>query len=244
MVLLAGVAALALSSCASNRTSATADYEGAPVTETHAALAQYGAQYNKNPRDRNAALNYAAALRAFGQTDQSVAVMQQTVTIYPNDLAVKLAYAKSLTADGKFQQALTIADTAIVPEHPDWNALSVKGVILDQTGQNEEARHLYVQAQFIAPNEPSLEANIGLSYALTNDLDLAERHLRTAVAMPRASSRIRQNLALVLGLQGRFDEARTIYAAELPPDQVESNMAYIRALLTQQNRWDLIKDQG
>jgi Flp pilus assembly protein TadD len=46
---------------------------------------------------------------------------------------------------------------------------------------------------------------------------------------------------LVIGLQGRFDEARAILAAELPPDQVEANMAYIRSLLTQQNRWDLIK---
>jgi Flp pilus assembly protein TadD len=44
-----------------------------------------------------------------------------------------------------------------------------------------------------------------------------------------------------VGLQGRFDDARKLFAAELPPDQVEANMAYIRALLTQQNRWDLIK---
>ena len=37
---------------------------------------------------------------------------------------------------------------------------------------------------------------------------------------------------------------RALFAAELPPDQVEANMAYIRALLTQQNRWDLIKGEG
>jgi Flp pilus assembly protein TadD len=52
---------------------------------------------------------------------------------------------------------------------------------------------------------------------------------------------VRQNLALVIGLQGRFDEARAIYAAELPPDQVEANMAYVRSMLTQQNRWNAIK---
>jgi hypothetical protein len=33
-----------------------------------------------------------------------------------------------------------------------------------------------------------------------------------------------------------------MFAAELSPDQVESNMAYIRALLTQQNRWDVIEE--
>ena len=59
--------------------------------------------------------------------------------------------------------------------------------------------------------------------------------------MPGATSQIRQNLALVVGLQGRFDEARGIYMRELPADQVENNMNYIRALITQQNRWQVIE---
>ena len=75
---------------------------------------------------------------------------------------------------------------------------------------------------------------------MTNDLGAAERHLRRAVQMRGANSQIRQNLALIVGLQGRFDESRAIYAAELPPQQVENNMNYVRALLTQQNRWDAI----
>ena len=66
-------------------------------------------------------------------------------------------------------------------------------------------------------------------------------HLRKAASLPGATSKIRQNLALVIGLEGRFDEARALFAAELPPDQVDANMAYIRGLLTQQNRWAAIK---
>ena len=81
---------------------------------------------------------------------------------------------------------------------------------------------------------------MGLSYAMTSDLRAAEQHLRRAVTMPGATSQIRQNLALVVGLQGRFEESRAMYAAELPPDQVESNMNYVRGMLTQQNRWDAV----
>src|SRR5262249_29477411 len=114
---------------------------------------------------------------------------------------------------------------------------------LDQMGRNAEARAAYQQALLIAPLEPSLEANLGLSYAMTNDLVSAEQHLRKAVSLPGATSRMRQNLALVLGLEGRFDEARALYAAELTPDQVGANMAYIRSLLSQQNRWAAIKGQ-
>jgi Flp pilus assembly protein TadD len=67
-------------------------------------------------------------------------------------------------------------------------------------------------------------------------------HLRQAVALPGATTRVRQNLALVLGLQGQFDASRALYAAELPPEAVEANMNYIRALLTQQDRWQSISD--
>lgn len=82
---------------------------------------------------------------------------------------------------------------------------------------------------------------MGLSFAMTNELEKAEQHLRRAVGMRGATSQIRQNLALVIGLQGRFEDSRALFARELPPEQVEANMSYIRALLTQQNRWDLIK---
>jgi Flp pilus assembly protein TadD len=75
---------------------------------------------------------------------------------------------------------------------------------------------------------------------MTNELPRAEQHLRRAVTMRGANTRVRQNLALVVGLQVRFDEARALYAAELPPEQVESNMTYVRSLLTQQNRWEQV----
>ena len=108
-------------------------------------------------------------------------------------------------------------------------------------GRSGEARVLYQQAMTIAPGEASLYANLGLSYAMTNELAAAEAQLRHAVQMSGSTSQVRQNLALVIGLQGRFDEARGLFALELAPDQVEANLAYIRAMLTQQNRWDLIE---
>jgi Flp pilus assembly protein TadD len=245
VIALAGVAALVLSACASARTSARApDFSGLSPTETQSAVAELSARYQANPRDRNTAVTYAAALRVAGQNEQATAVLAQATLIYPNDAEVTIAYAKSLTASGKFSQALKIIDKAITPENPTWNSLSVKGAILDQMGQNRSARALYSQALLIAPMEASLHANLGLSFALSSDLSSAETHLAKAVALPGANAQIRQNLALVLGLQGRFEEARALYAADLSPERVEANMAYVKGLLTQKNRWDLLKDAG
>ena len=240
--MLAGVAALALGACATNRSNlAQADFSGATATQQQGALAQLSSRYKSNPRDKATTIYYAAALRAAGQPDQAVSVIENGMAIYKTDVDLKVAYAKALSAAGRFDQAENVIEDAINPAQPDWNALLVKGAILDQMGRNTEARAAYSQALLSAPNEASLEANMGLSFAMTNDLDQAEAHLRKAVKMRGATSQVRQNLALVIGLEGRFDEAKTMFAAELPPAQVEANMAYIRALLTQQNRWDLIK---
>lgn len=244
VLLLAGVAAVAISACASNRGSMPSpDYSGMPAGQSQQSLVELTARYKANPKDKAVAIHYAAALRAVGQSQQAVSVLEISIGYHPGDVDVSVAYAKALTADGRFDQSLQVLDNVIRPEAPDWNALLVKGATLDQLGRNQEARQLYTQALVYAPGEASIEANMGLSYAMTNELPAAEQHLRRAVQMRGATSQIRQNLALIVGLQGRFEECRAIYAAELPPEQVESNMAYVRALLTQQNRWDMI-EQG
>lgn len=238
-LLLAGVASLALGACASNRM-ASPDYSGRPAGESQQTLAELTARYKANPRDKGVIIQYAAALRAAGQSQQAVAALEVGISSHPGDVEITVAYAKALTANGRFEQSLTLLDGVIRPDAPDWNALLVKGATLDQLGRNGEARQIYAQALVAAPDEAAIEANLGLSYAMTNDLPAAEQHLRRAVQMRGANSKIRRNLALVVGLQGRFEECRAIYAAELPPEQVESNMNYVRALLTQQNRWDVV----
>ncbi len=242
VLLLAGLAAGALSACATNRTTMTQpDFAGQSAEQSASTLAQLAGRYKARPNDKPTIIYYAAALRAAGQPDQAARVLEAGLAIYKNDVDLKVAYAKALAAAGRFDQAGNVIDEAIDPTVPDWNALLVKGAILDQSGRNQEARAIYAQALLIAPNEASLEANLGLSYAMTNDLVQAETHLRKAVGMRGATSQIRQNLALVVCLQGRLQECEAMFAKELPPDQVAANMAYVRALLTQQNRWDLIK---
>ena len=49
---------------------------------------------------------------------------------------------------------------------------------------------------------------------------------------------MRQNLALVVGLQGRFAEAETIARADLPPEEAAANVAYLRQMLAQRQRGD------
>ena len=117
------------------------------------------------------------------------------------------------------------------PKQPDWRILSAQGAVLDQLGRHEDAQRHYLTALKIKPDEPSVLSNLGLSYALSKDLKDAEATLRRAVAQQPVDPRVRQNLALVVGLQGRFAEAEQIARADLPPDQAAANVAYLRQML-------------
>ena len=113
----------------------------------------------------------------------------------------------------------------------------MQGTTLDQLGRHEDARRYYASALKIVPDEPSVLSNLGLSYALSKDLVRAEATLRQAAGQSRVDPRVRKNLALVVGLQGRLSEAEGIAGSELPSDEATTHVAYLRQVLALQNGW-------
>ncbi len=212
------------------------------ATELRGAAETVGRAYEKNPKDRNVGMNYANILRMNGRNEQALAVMQQVAIFHPQDREVLAAYGKAQAAAGQLEQALNTILRAQTPDRPDWRLKSAEGAILDQLGRAGEARQRYREALDLKPNEPSVLSNLGMSYLLARDLKTAETYLRSAVAQPGADSSVRQNLALTVGLQGRFQEAETIARQELAAGQAEANVAYLRSMLAQQNAWKKLAD--
>jgi Flp pilus assembly protein TadD len=200
-----------------------------------------GERFRANPRDADVAIRYAQALRATGQRAQAAAVLETAAIHNPNDKALLGAYGRALADAGNFKQALDVLERAHSPDQPDWRILSVQGAVLDQTGRHADAQRYYASALKIVPDEPSVLSNLGLSYALSKDLKRAEETLRRASAKGSADKRVRQNLALVVGLQGRFQEAETIARAELPSGEAAANVAYLRQMLAQKGNANLKK---
>jgi Flp pilus assembly protein TadD len=194
-------------------------------------------RYRANAKDAEAAIKYALALRRNGQRSHAVAVLEQASIHNPQHMSVLGAYGRALADVGHYKQALEVLGRAHTPKQPDWRILSAQGAVLDQMGRHEEARRYYATALRIVPDEPSVLSNLGLSYALAKDLVRAEATLRRATAQSRAEPRVRENLALVVGLQGRFSEAERIARADLRSDEAATNAAYLRQMLAQQNGW-------
>lgn len=208
--------------------------------------AALGKRYVRDTRNKPVALRYADLLQRQGNTEQALAVMRKLAIDLPQDREVLAAYGKSLAGVGQLKPALDAVRRAQTPEYPDWKLYSAEGAILDQLGEKGEARNLYRKALDLKANEPSVLSNLGMSYVLDGDLKTAETYLRTASEQPGADSRVRQNLALVVGLEGRFQEAEQIASHELSPAQAQANVAYLRSMLAQQNAWSQLKaeDKG
>jgi Flp pilus assembly protein TadD len=239
---------LALAGCQSMGDTLTTGSLGGPsttvatTTEGWRAVAdEWRPLYEKDPSDARAAMAYGRALRQLGQRSQAVAVLQTAATRNADNGALLGEYGRALAENGDLSQALDVLSRSHTPDKPDWRILNAQGAVLDEMGRNAEARQTYETALKIVPEEPSILSNLGLSYALTNDLANAEATLRRAYASPKADGRVRQNLALVLALQGKFDEAQKVAGHDLSQDEAAQNIAAIRGMVGQANNWKKLK---
>lgn len=208
----------------------------ATANDPRAETERLGQAYQAQPADPETAIAYAQALRRSDQNAQAVAVLEQAALKNPKHKGVLGEYGRALAEVGRLQQALDVLSRAHTPDRPDWRILNAQGAIQDQLGNYREARRYYQTALKMAPEEPAILSNLGLSYILSKDLKQAETTLRRAAANPRAEKRVRQNLALSLALQGKFDEAEKIAAGDLPPEEASANIAALRDMIRQQQQ--------
>ena len=205
---------------------------------------KWGKLYDSNPGGKVASLNYARALRALTRYSEAAAVMQAAAVKAPTDFQVLGAYGKALADSGQFEQAKDVLTRAYPPERPDWTIMSVQGSVADRLNDHEAAQRFYRDALKIAPDEPSVLSNLGLSYALTKQLGPAEEALRAAASSPRADARVRQNLALVLALEGKFNEAEQVSRQDMSPQDAAQNVRAIRDMIAQNDSWKALQPGG
>ena len=234
LALAVALAAL-LGGCAASRPEVTGSIPAANTRlsdkEWRGQLDTLAAKYREEANEPNVAIAYARALRASGQRAQAAAVLQQASIRNPKNTTVLGAYGRALADAGRFNEAADVLSRAHTPDQPDWRILNAQGAVLDQVGRNAEARGYYETALKIVPNEPSVLSNLGLSYALSKDLERAETTLRQAAADPRAEPKVKQNLGVVLALRSKFEEAESVAKSVLPPEEARSNVAYFREMM-------------
>lgn len=179
------------------------------AVETQSVLAQatfWSREAQLNPADLEAAIRLTSAVRKMGNTSQAVDIAQMARQMHPRDPYLLAEYSASLIADERGVEAMKPLQEGLRTTPAYGRLWSLMGAALDQQEQYADARRHYERALQITPNDPNVLANMGLSFALEGNAQVAEQWLRRAAAQPGAGPGVEQNLDLVLKLQGKPPE--------------------------------------
>ncbi|MBP7702055.1 MAG: tetratricopeptide repeat protein [Phenylobacterium sp.] len=179
--------------------------------------------------DAEAGIKLSQALRQMGNYGDALQAAERALIVAPNDVEALLEVARSQVGRGQGFYAIDPARRAEKLAPRDWRIPSLLGVAYEQADRFDEALAAHRQALALAPDNPVALGNLGMFYAARGDTAKAEATLRQAAARPDAPIAVRQNLALVVGLSGRIDEAERLVRQDLPPEMVENNLAWLRS---------------
>lgn len=238
-----------LSSCTPKDSSSqltTSSLPGSGVSASLRETAEAGKAWEADSGNVAKGFVYVRGLLALDQDARAVEVLQALAAKNPDNPVVNAYFGKVLLHLERFSEGEVYLRKVVDAGHGDWKVYSALGSALDQQGRYGEARDFYNKALAEKPDEPMVLNNLAMSYALEGDLKKAEEVLRKALSGKggEMDSRLRQNLALVLGLQGRFDEAKEIASQDLPPATVAANEQYLRSLLSKPQPLSRLKTQG
>jgi Flp pilus assembly protein TadD len=201
-------------------------------------MAFWAGEYQTFPNDIEAAQRFSEALRKGGRTDRAATIAAEALSRFPEDRQLLSTFGYTQITLGRPQQALRPLALVAQAEPENWRIRSALGAALDQLGRFQEARQAYQEALALQPNNPRILTNMGVSHIMAGEPADAEPILRQAVQQPGAPAEARQNLAISLALQGRFDEAEQIERVDLSPAQAAQNIQYLRSLLSDPRRWN------
>lgn len=203
-----------------------------PTNPLHIAATKWARAHQKNPSDPIAALNYARTLKAIGTKDRALEVLARSYQLNPGNAKLASEYGRLALDLGKVQMAEQLLNRAQRAKgQTDWRVLSALGTVNAKRGKHKKAQSYYLAALRQKPDATSVFNNLALSYALDGRVGDAEDLLKRAVSKGHNTRRVRQNLALVLGLQSKFGEAQKVAQADLTGDKIDNNASYMRDMV-------------
>lgn len=205
--------------------------KAAAPSEPAAAAEYWGKIYAKNPRDLEAALAYAESLKLTGQKREALAVLQQASLIHGTNKKLAADYGRLALELDQVSVSKKLLEIADDPANPDWRVVMARGTALAKEGSYREAIAFYERAQALNPQHPSVLNNLALAYTMSGEPERGETLLRQASVSGSETTRVRQNLALVLGLQGKYDEATKVGSLDLPSEDAQANTALLKRMV-------------
>ncbi len=212
------------------------EYHKATPVEIQAALraeplaqaAFFANQFDHDPTDAQMGIYLSNAQRAMGRNAEAADTAHTVLLFAPKNPDALLAAARAHIADNNAFYAVDPLKAVTELKPRDWQAWSLLGVAYQQIKRPDDAQAAWATALKLSPDNASVLTNMAMAKVAAGDFAGAEPLLRTAAAQKGATLQIRQNLALVLGLQGKMAEAEKLLREDLPPAQADANLAWLQ----------------
>lgn len=186
-------------------------------------------QAELDPMDPVAGVKAAQAMRELGRYQEGAEMAERVLLVQPANVEAMLEVGRGHIARGQAFYGVSALERARDARPEDWRAWSLLGTAYEQVRRSQDAQAAWAQALALSPDNPDVLTNMAISAMTRGDTAGAEPLLRRAAAQPGASLKVRLNLAMALGLNGKIDEAEAMMRRDLPPDAADRNLAWLRA---------------
>ncbi|EGF92152.1 tetratricopeptide repeat family protein [Asticcacaulis biprosthecium C19] len=234
------------------RPASEAEIQSALRSDPLAQSAFFSREFNYDPTNARLGIYLSNALRSLGRYDEAADMAHRVLLFAPDNHEALLAAARSHIGGNNAFEAIASLQRAAELKPKDWQAWSLLGVAYDNVKRPQDAQAAWAKALQLSPENPTVLTNMAMSKAQAGDFAGAEPLLRTAVVQKGATIQVRQNLALVLGMQGKMAEAEQLLRQDLPPDQADANLKWLQqaaqarvaATVPAERSWDTVKASG
>lgn len=209
---------------------AQAEIAQSPQSELEKATGYWGEKFSKSPSTLEYALNYSRNLRAMGRKREALAALQHASNYHAQNREFASEYGRLALELDQVQTAKSVLSFADDPAKPDWRVISARATVLAKEGSNKDAIAMFERALVLSNRNPSVVNNLAMAYTLDGRAAEGEKLLREA-ATKSQSDKVQKNLALVLGLQGKYDEAKVIGGRVLPHTTVAEDTNLVRKIV-------------
>jgi len=194
------------------------------------AIPLYDRALQANPQGIEAKLGLGQALLTIGAADEAAAQFRDVLARHSDDGKARRGLAAALIGMGQPTLAEKQIDLALQANANDFHALNLLGVVLDMQGRHAEAQANYRRGLELAPDDPGLRSNYGLSLAITGQPQAAIGLLAPVASGRRSTPRIRQNLAFAYAMAGDLSNALQLCRHDMNEIFAQRQLAYYAQL--------------
>jgi len=194
------------------------------------AASRYEKLLKTNPTDITANLGYARNLRYMGENYKAITYLKKTSWLKNGDFKFILELAKAKIASGEAASALKRLIAVEKSNSQNWELHGTMAIAYDMMSDYATAQDHYKSALALSDNNPSISNNMALSLAQSGDLDGAVAILLDAMTKGRKTDKMRQNLAMLYGIQGKTDKAEALLRLDIDKEAVRNNLRFYSKL--------------